>query len=49
MRVLLDENVDRRLKRIFAEDHYVLTVVERGWSGKENGELLELAQEEFDV
>lgn len=49
MRVLLDENVDRRLKRTFAEGYNVLTVVERGWSGKENGELLELAQEEFDV
>jgi predicted nuclease of predicted toxin-antitoxin system len=49
LRVLLDENVDRRLKRTFAEGHYVLTVVERGWSGKENGELLELAQEEFDA
>jgi predicted nuclease of predicted toxin-antitoxin system len=49
LRVLLDENVDRRLKGTFAEGYYVLTVVERGWSGKENGELLELAQEEFDI
>jgi hypothetical protein len=40
---------DRRLKRFFGEEHDVLTVRERGWSGKENGELIELAQHEFDA
>lgn len=49
MRLLLDENLDRRLKRFFGEEHDVLTVRERGWSGKENGELIGLAQHEFDV
>lgn len=49
MRVLLDENVDRRLRRTFDKGHDVLTAVERGWSGKENGELLDLARREFDV
>lgn len=48
MKVLLDECVPRKLRRELAE-HEVLTVTERGWSGIENGELLGLAQVEFDV
>ena len=48
MRVLLDECVPRKLRRELA-NHQVLTVTERGWSGIENGELLSLAQNEFDV
>jgi hypothetical protein len=47
MRVLLDENVPRKLKwHIEAE---VLTVPEMGWGGVKNGKLLKLAQAEFDV
>ena len=49
MRVLLDENLDYRLKRFFGEEHDVVTVRERGWSGKENGELIRDAQMEFDA
>ncbi|CAN5535018.1 MAG: DUF5615 family PIN-like protein [Actinomycetota bacterium] len=49
MRVLLDENVPKRLKRTFASDIEVMTVVERGWSGKKNGELLRLAEKDFDA
>ena len=49
MRVLLDENLDHRLKRFFGAEHDVVTVRERGWSGKENGELIRDAQMEFDV
>jgi predicted nuclease of predicted toxin-antitoxin system len=49
LRVLLDENVDRRLKRDFAEGHEIVTVAEAGWAGKSNGELLRLAEREFDV
>ena len=49
MRVLLDENVDRRLKRHFDPEFEVITVSERGWSGKKNGELLRAAQSEFDA
>jgi len=48
MRLLLDECVPRRLKRELAE-HDVLTVTENGWSGIKNGELLALAELEFDV
>jgi hypothetical protein len=48
MRVLLDECVPRKLRRELGE-HEVLTVTERGWSGVENGELLALAEAEFDV
>ena len=48
MKVLLDECVPRKLRRELAE-HEVLSVTERGWSGIENGELLALAESEFDV
>jgi predicted nuclease of predicted toxin-antitoxin system len=34
MRLLLDENLDRRLKRFFGEEHEVVTVRERRWGGK---------------
>ena len=49
MRILLDENVDSLLKELFAVDFEVSTVRERGWNGKENGELLRLAEREFDA
>jgi hypothetical protein len=48
MKVLLDECVPRKLRRELT-NHQVLTVTERGWSGIENGELLRLPQNEFDV
>lgn len=49
MRVLLDEMLDRRLKRWLPEGVEVVTVRERGWDTKKNGELLTLAEKEFDV
>jgi predicted nuclease of predicted toxin-antitoxin system len=49
MRLLLDEHLDRRLKRFFGEEHAVVTVREQGWGGMENGELIEAAQREFDA
>lgn len=48
MKVLLDECVPRKLKRELTE-HETLTVTERGWSGIKNGQLLALAESEFDV
>lgn len=45
MRILLDECVPRRLQREFA-GQIVSTVFEMGWSGKKNGELLQLAASE---
>ena len=48
MRVLLDECVDRRLaKEIIG--HEVITVAQMGWAGVKNGDLLTLAQKQFDV
>src|SRR5215467_2309902 len=41
MRILLDECVPRRLQRELP-GHDVHTVPEMGWSGKKNGELLQL-------
>lgn len=49
MRVLLDENIDRLLKPLFALEFEVLTVRECGWHGKANGELLRIAAREFDA
>ena len=47
MRVLLDENLPRRLKNSITAE--AKTVPECGWSGVKNGELLRLAASEFDV
>jgi Domain of unknown function (DUF5615) len=49
MRILLDENIDRLLKGLFAPEFDVMTVSERGWQGKANGELLRFAEPEFDA
>ena len=49
MRVLLDENIDWRVRRLFDPEHEVSTVAERGWKGKKNGELLRIAESEADV
>ena len=47
MRVLLDEMLDRRLKEFLPEE--TQSVRERGWGSKKNGDLLELAEKEFDI
>ena len=47
MRVLLDECVPRRIRSELPE-HAVLTVVEMGWAGIKNGQLLARAALEFD-
>jgi predicted nuclease of predicted toxin-antitoxin system len=41
MRLLLDENLPKRLKSDFP-GHEVFTVREKGWNGIKNGELLQL-------
>ena len=46
--MLLDECVPRKLKSALA-NHEVHTVTESAWSGLKNGELLALAQLNFDV
>lgn len=49
MKLLLDENLPKKLKNDLT-DFEVFTVQEMGWSGKKNGELLELMLlKEFDV
>jgi predicted nuclease of predicted toxin-antitoxin system len=48
-RVLLDENLDRKLTRAFDPAFDVVTVREQGWSGRANGDLLRAAAAEFDV
>jgi len=49
MRVLLDENLPRRLTHEFDEGIEAQTVGQRGWKGTENGKLLRLAESAFDV
>jgi hypothetical protein len=48
MRLLLDENLPRRLKRQLAP-HDVRTVQDMGWHGIKNGKLLRLAQISFEA
>ena len=48
MNILLDECVPARFARSLV-GHAVTTVPKHGWSGIKNGELLELAEKEFDV
>ncbi len=48
MKILLDECVPRPLHKVLV-DHECLTVQQRGWAGIKNGELLRLAEDEFDL
>lgn len=41
MRLLLDENLPKRLKGDFPE-HEIYTVRDKGWNGIKNGQLLQL-------
>ena len=49
MKLLLDENLPRKLKRDLI-NHEVSTVRDNGWSGLKNGELIRKMREHgFDV
>ena len=48
MKLLIDECLPRALKRLFT-GHDCRTVQEVGWSGKRNGDLISVAELEFDV
>lgn len=48
MRVLVDECIDWRLAREIV-GHEVKTARQMGWSTIKNGELLQLAEKEFQV
>lgn len=49
MRLLLDENLPKKLKQDFAA-HQIFTIREKGWTGKSNGTLLQLMTEDrFDA
>ncbi|MBL8216931.1 MAG: DUF5615 family PIN-like protein [Bryobacterales bacterium] len=48
MKILIDENLPRRLVA-HLEGHECRTVVQCGWSGKKNGDLLAVADPLFDV
>lgn len=48
MKLLLDECIDRRLAKEFP-GHWTRTVPQMGWATIKNGQLLRLAEKEFDV
>jgi len=48
VRILLDESLPRPLARLLPE-HDVRTVAAMGWTGRRNGELLQLAAGDFDA
>ena len=51
MKILLDENIDVRFKKLFdSKIHNVFTVKDMNWFGIKNGELLKLLEaNSFDV
>lgn len=50
MKILLDENLPKKLKLEFSGEHEIFTVREKGWNGRKNGELLGLMTlEGFDA
>ena len=50
MKVLIDECAPRALSIFLSSrGHECLTVQKAGWAGKQNGELLKLAEAAFDV
>ena len=48
MKILIDENLPRYLKKVLA-GYDVKTTQEIGWGGIKNGELLKLAEPVFDL
>ena len=48
MKILLDESVPRQIRPALT-GHDVETVRQRGWTSVTNGELLKLAEGEFEV
>jgi len=48
VKLLLDECIDQRFARELV-GHEVKTVPQMGWAGKKNGDLLRLAQGQFDA
>ncbi len=48
MRILLDHNLDWRLKRLLP-GHETATAAEMGWEKAPDGDLLPVAEAEFDV
>lgn len=50
MKLLLDENLPKKLKYRFNDNFEVFTVPEMGWSGIKNGELLDsMSSKNFSV
>ena len=47
--MLLDENLPRKLAGRLAGGVEATTIAKAGWRGKKNGELLRLAEKEFDA
>ena len=48
MKLLLDECIDSRLAKEL-KGHTVRTVPQMGWAGVKNGQLMTLAEKDFDV
>lgn len=50
MKILLDENLPKKLKIDLGESFEVKTVRDLGWQGKKNGELIQLIEiNEFNI
>jgi predicted nuclease of predicted toxin-antitoxin system len=49
MRVLLDEHLPHRLRRLLGPAIEVVTIAHLGWKGTRNGALIRAAEDDFDV
>ena len=49
MRLLLDENLDVRLRHSFPREHQVEVVKSLRWAGRSDGQILAMARGRFDV
>ena len=49
MSILIDEQLNWRIARVFSDVHEGCSVRDMGWTGMRNGDLLEAAEQEFDV
>ena len=50
MKILLDENIHRKIQHEFGENYNVFSVRQLKWNGKKNGELMTLCVDSgFDI
>lgn len=49
MKIILDESVPQKLRRLIEGGHTIITVWCEGWSGLKNGALLKLRKKQASI